>query len=50
MAKIVSEGYEGVSKQKIAASWIDNNAAEIYKAYRKIMFEFEACYLGEEDL
>lgn len=45
MAKVVSEGYEGVSKQKIASSWIDSNAAEIYNAYRKIMFKFEAYYL-----
>ncbi len=44
MAKVVSEGYEGVSKHKIASSWIDSNAAEIYNAYRKIMFEFEAYY------
>lgn len=45
LSKIISEGYESSEKQKVACDWIDDNAAEIYQAYRKIMFEFEKKYL-----
>jgi len=31
--------------QNEASAWIYNNPDEIYAAYRKIMFEFEAIYL-----
>lgn len=38
---LIIDGYESKEKQTIAKEWIDNNASEIYKAYRKMMFDFE---------
>lgn len=45
ISKVIIDGYESKEKQTIAKEWIDNNASEIYKAYRKMMFDFEKKYL-----
>lgn len=45
IGEIMQSGYEDDDNKRIVAKWIDDHTAEIYLAYRKLMFDFELKYL-----
>jgi hypothetical protein len=49
MADRIAGGYDSQEKQQETSDWIAENAAEIYRAYRKLMFTFEERFLSGEE-
>ena len=45
----IAAGYDSPEKQQETSNWIADNAAEIYRAYRKLMFTFEERFLSGEE-